>query len=221
MWYKFIKDEFLLKSKKSKELDYLYNNINNANILKVFLCKKIVLVLRMPQEIKRNQIGFHCTNNSGAINYPNLKLHYINGRKISNWIFDKYFNKTITFEDFLKINNEDEKAGLITLIKENEGNEGLLKFLNAVKIDEKVIIHTDNYSETLSLYKSRDKYSFLLDSTGKNNVEYAWIGMKCPSTGQSYLIDTCPTFTDVVKCAAWHRPKEVPNTVPYIWVSAN
>ncbi len=255
MWYKFIKDEFNLPSKKSKELDWLYENINKANISRGFLCKKVALILRMPKKIIRNDIGFHCSSYEGAIQYSNQKIHYLNGRKIPNWVFDKYFDKSLNFDDFIKEENEDIKAGIITLIKENEGNEGILKFLNAQLVDEKVITHYDKitkkevpldpnckipqedwdslgietkiievketYSEIIKLYKTKESYSFLLNSKGKNNQPYAWINMKCPSTGQEYLIDTCPTFNDAIKCAAWHRPKNIPLSLPYIWQSAN
>jgi len=221
MWYKFIKDEFLIKCKKEKELDYLYNKINSANISKLFLCKKIVLILRMPKKILRNNIGFHCISNDGAIQYDNQKIHYINGRKISSWIFDKYFNKTLTFNDFVKLENEDEKAGIITLIKGNEGNDAVLTFLGAEIIDKQTIKHTNDYSEGLTLYKTRMSYSFAQNSKGKLNQPLAWIRMVCPSTGAIYLIDTCPLFNDVIECAKFHRPQNIPIELSYLWSSAN
>lgn len=221
MWYKFIKDEFNIKSKKSEELDWLYDNVRKSNISRCFFCKNVVLVLRMPQEIKRNNIGFHSIDNNGAIIYDNQKIHYINGRKMPDYIFDKYFSKTLTFKDFKKESNEDVKAGIITLIKENEGNEGLLKFLNAVEVDKQTVIHNNGYSEVLTLYKTKEKYSILQDSKGNTNVPYAWISMICPSTGTNYLIDTCPSFTNVVECAKWHRPEGIPLSIPYFWQSAN
>ena len=117
--------------------------------------------------------------------------------------------------------NEDIRASIITLIKERSGNEGLMKFLNATLVDEKKVEHENGYSETLRIWKTKQKYSFLVDSKGNTNVPYAWIEMICPSTGQTYLIDTCPTFKDAIECAKWHRPKMVPSSVPYVWQSAN
>lgn len=221
MWFKFIKDEFKLNTSVGEKLDWLYDNVNKSNIAKAFFCKNIVLVLRMPKKIKRNSVGFHSVDNEGAIIYDNQKLHYINGRNMPNWVFDKYFSKTLTFEDFVNEDNEDIKAGIITLIKENEGNEGLIKFLDAIKVDEQIIHHANNYSETMILYKTKSKYSFLKDSKGNTDVSYAWLSMNCPSTGSNYLIDTCPTFTDVLECAKWHRPSQINSKIPYFWQSAN
>lgn len=228
MWYKFIKDEFKIETSKAKELDTLFAMVKKSSIAKTFLCDKIVLVLRMPQYIHRNEIGFHCVENKPAIGYEGSDLYYINGRKIPKEYYDKYFSKTLTFNDFVNETNEDIKAGIITLIKENEGNEGLLKFLNAYLVDEKVITHNSKdfekmynakRSETLRLYKTKDSYSFLQDSKGNFNQPYAWIEMACPSTESVYLIDTCPTFTDAVECAKWHRPKYVSAEIDYNWKS--
>ena len=217
MWYKFIKDEFNLPCSKTKELDWLYNNVNLANIARGFFCKKVALVLRMPSKILRNNIGFHSLTNEGAIQYPNQKLHYINGRKIPNWVFDKFNDNTLTFNDFIKETNEDIKAGIITLIKENKGNEVLLSFLNAVLIDECILKHDNGHIETIKLYKTKESYTFLRDRNGKTNVPYAWTEMVCPSTGQTYLIDTSADFTTALESIKFHRPKFIPKDFSYNW----
>jgi hypothetical protein len=97
----------------------------------------------------------------------------------------------------------------------------LIEFLGAVKVDEQELTHANGYVETLKLYKTKERYAEAQNSKGQENQPYAWIEMKCPSTGQTYLIDTCPTFNDVVECAKWHRPTGVPMNLNYIWQSAN
>ena len=222
LWYKFIKDEFELTTKKSEQLDWLYNNVNSAHISQCYLTKGIVLVLQMPSKIMRNEVGFHSTGHEAAIQFEgNYNINFINGRRISNWIFEKYYSGNLTFNDFNSLENEDERAGIITLIKENEGSEGVLKFLNATLIDEREINHENGYSEIIKFYKTKEKYSFLQDSKGNTNVEYAWTEFKCPSTGQVYLLDSCPTITNSVEAAKFHRPNFVPHDVEYIWQSAN
>lgn len=219
-WYKFIKDEFNLPCSKAEELDTLYEMVNKASIAKVFVCELITLVLRMPSRIHRNEVGLHNTSDAlGAIQYPGEALHYINGRKMDDWIFEKYFNKTLTFEDFVNEKNEDTKGGIIALIKDNEGNAGLLKFLKAKLIDEEVIKHNSGREETIKLYKTTEKYSFLNDHLGNTNVPYAWTYMSCPSTGQEYLIDTSPAFAKAIDAMKFHRPEIVPVELDYKWQS--
>lgn len=222
MWYKFIKDEFSLSTKKATELDWLYDNINTAHISQCYFTKGIVLVMQMPFKILRNEVGFHSTTSESAIQFEgNYNINFINGRKISNWIFEKYFSGTLTFEDFNSLKTEDERAGIITLIKENEGSDGVLKFLNAKLVDEQEINHENGYSEIIRFFKTNEKYPFLQDSKGNSNVEYAWTEFKCPSTGQVYLLDSCPTLKSSIAAAKFHRPNFVPHQVEYIWQSAN
>jgi len=151
MWYYFIMKEFNLQSSKGEELEWLYNNVRKASIAKAFVCEKIALVLRLPSKILRNDIGFHSVTEE-AIQYPDQKLYYINGREIPNWVFEDYENGTLTFEKFNEQKNEDIRAGIITLIKEREGNEGLIEFLKAVVVDKQIIRYSYNiiYHENIS-----------------------------------------------------------------------
>src|SRR3990167_6654728 len=160
-WYKFIQDEFSLTTKKKEDLDWLYQNSLN-NIARCFFTKGYVLVLQTPKHILRNNVGFHSITES-SIMWGKGNMYYINGRKINSILFNKVLKGILTFEEFLAIKNEDEKAGVITMIKENSGNEGLLKFLQAVCVDEKQIIHESGHIETVKLFKTIKKFSFLQD----------------------------------------------------------
>lgn len=221
MWYKFLKDEMKIDFSMADTLDYLYDKINKTNIAKVYACKKVCLVLRMPETTRRNDVGFHDASDKGAIAYPDQKFFYLNGRRVAEWIFEKYFDKTLTFEDFRKCTNEEDKGAIVTLIKENEGNEGLLKFLGAELVDEVSIPHADGFIDVQKLYKTKDKFEFARDSKGKSNVQLAWQEMRCASTGQYYLIETCPSLKTAEDSAKFLRPKAVPTELPYIWQSCN
>lgn len=219
-WYKFIKDEFSLPCTKAKELDDLYEMVNKASIAKVYVCENIVLVLRMPSKILRNDIGLHNTTSAeGAIQYPGEAYHYINGRRMPDWIFEKYFSGKLTFDDFNDVTDEDVRAGIIQIVKDNEGNSGLMKFLNAVEVDSRTLVHSNGNSETVKLYKTRDSYEFLQDHLGNTNVPYAWTSMVCPSTGTEYLVDTSAAFDSVLDSIKFHRPEFVPVSLDYDWTN--
>ena len=97
----------------------------------------------------------------------------------------------------------------------------MLKLLDAELIDEQKIKHTNNYSEVLKLYKSNKSYTFANDSQGNQNVRLAWLEMICPSTGSTYMIEVCPSFNNALSAAKWIRPKVVPQSMKYNWISAN
>ena len=107
MWYKFIQDEFQIEHKNKEILNWLYENANN-NITRCYFTKLFVLVLKMPKYINRNNIGFHNIN-GGAIEWENYKMYYVNGRKLSEELYNKTINKTLTFNEYIKIIDENIK----------------------------------------------------------------------------------------------------------------
>jgi len=182
----------------------------------------LLIVSRYPNFISRNSNNdLHNTTRSAISFADGYEQFYVNGRSISKEIFENCQEIDSAKIIFQNETNEDVKAAIITIIKENFGNEGLLEMLDAIVIDTKQINHSNGYTETIRLLQSKQKYSFLQNSKGKLNQPYAWIEMTCPSTGSVYLIDTCPTFTNALECAKWHRPNEIPLELEYLWLSAN
>jgi len=226
-WYKFIKDEFNISAEINVDLDSWNDLWNKANIYSAIFSELVCVVSKYPKKVHRNSNNdLHSTTTSSvewgySSEETRFNCHYVNGRNIDSNLFNKVISGNFTFDEFIKIQNEDEKGVVLTVIKENLGNEGLLNFLNAVKTDEKIVNHAGGYSETIRLFKTKERYSFLMNSKGEENQPYAWIQMTCPSTNTVYLIDTCPLFTDAIEAAKWHRPERVPKSIEYKWISAN
>ena len=214
--------------------------LNNTNILKEYKeslltiikfvensyisiqLDNLCIVSKYPKFISRNENNDLHNTKQAAIEFKDgYKQYYVNGRFIEEDTFlnsQEVESAKIIFKNEV---NEDIKACIITIIKENFGNGGLLKMLDAVLIDEQKVSHSNGYTETLRLYHSKQKYSFLQNSKGELNQPYAWFEETCPSTGAIYLLDTCPTFTNVLDCAKWHRPENIPSELNYFWLSAN
>jgi hypothetical protein len=226
-WYKFIKDEFNIDAEINVTLDSWNNMFEEANIYSAIFSELVCIVSKYPRQIHRNANNdLHSTTTSAVDWAYSTELTkwdccYVNGRQISSETLNKVVSDQFTFQEFIKLTNEDEKGIILSIIKENKGNEGLLVFLNAIEVDKQVVNHANGYTEVLKLFKTKERYSFLMNSKGEENQPYAWIGMICPSTGTQYLIDTCPTFKDAVEAAKWHRPERIPKSVPYLWQSAN
>lgn len=206
-WYKFIQDEFKIKHKNEEILNWFYKRANN-NILRSYFTNHYVLVLRMPKYIRRNDIGFHSVDKP-SIEWLNYKMYYINGRKIDEKYFNAVSNKTITFNDFMKIDDEDTKANIISMINEKYGEEYLMEFLDAKVVDEQTVSHSSGHIETVKLWKTNQKFEFLNDLNGNMNQPYAWIELICPTSGSKYLISTSPHFVDALEACKFHRPSKI------------
>lgn len=214
-WYKFIQDEFHVDHENKETLDWLYERANN-NISRCYFTTLYTLVLKTPMYIKRNENGFHCIDGA-AIEWPDYRLYYINGRKIEEDIFLKVINKTFTFKEFTEIDDEDTKAVVITLMKEKFGESHVNNFLGAVVVDEKKIKHSSGHVEVFRLWKTKESYEFLHDMNGNPNQPYAWVEMTCPSSGAVYMVDTSAHFTDAEEAGKFARPERVSMEIPYDW----
>jgi hypothetical protein len=192
MWYKFIKDEFNISCKKEKELDFLYENINKANIAKTFLCEKVVLVLRMPSKILRNSNGFHCITEEGAIQYNGEKHHYINGVSIKESMMNSLLEKTYTFEDFVKEPNEEIKFAALSFMSEKWGEQYVIDFLkeNLKEVNTYVDKKDSQYLEGTTKGMNIGVYTLF---KGKiNDVELAYVRCYCPSTDRMFFLGVHP-----------------------------
>lgn len=213
-WYKFIQDEFDINHEHRELLNWLYERSNN-NIARCHFEEEFVLVLRMPKGVKRQDNGFHSLDGPAIHWGDSYKMYYINGRKVPNYLYEKAYNKTLTFDEFIELDNEDYKAGIITLYKERHGQDALMKFLGAVEVDSKEIKHSSGHTEVVSLYKTVDKFEFLADVDGNMNQPYAWLKLSCPSTGTIYLVDTSAHFTNALEACKFHRPQTIPRELEY------
>ena len=191
-----------------------YRRFIKSGAFQVYEYENVVFAIQPPLEINRNAEGqLHNVKGIGVRFRDGSGYYYVNGREMPYDLFEK----TLTKERFLKEENEDIKAGIITIIKEREGQEGLLKFLAAELVDEKTINHSESYSEILRLYKTKEKYSFLQDRHGNMGQPYCWSEMKCPSTGSTYLIENSSDFDCAIEAAKFLRPSFVPAELDYQW----
>ncbi len=153
MWHQVLAYQFNQANENQKDLDWLWANVRQASILKVYITEMVILVVRMPKEIHRNELGFH--NAKGlAIDHNGYGKYYINGRPMSDDIFNKFFEGTLTFEEWNAITSEDVRAGVITCIRETQGEEGVLKFLGATLIDEIDVEHHNRVEYKVNLTES-------------------------------------------------------------------
>ena len=106
---------------------------------------------------------------------------------------------------------------MITIIKERDGDKGLLDFLGAIVVDEKEIEHFNGYKETVRLYKTKETYDILQDRFGNIGQPYCWSEIVCPSTGTTYLIENSADFIDAEDALKWLRPSFVPEELLYRW----
>jgi hypothetical protein len=192
----------------------LYKSFIKSGAFMVIELDGIVIAVQPPLEVHQNEQGQLHNSTKSAVRFrDSTEHHFINGREMPRRIFIHPFTKA----DLINEGNEDVKAGMMSVITERDGQQGLLDFLGAKVVDEKVITHFEGYTEVVSLYKTHETYSFLQDRHGNKDQPYCWSGFKCPSTGTDYLIDNSADFTCAMEAMKFLRPTFVPEQLTYQW----
>jgi len=188
-----------------------------SGVYHIFFWDKYVYALTKAPIVRYDETGLLHAVVYPAIEWPEgPKTFYIHGREMPDWIFALYGTEEL-YHRFLIEENEDIRSGIITMIKEREGDKGFLDFLKAELIDEKEVVHFSGHKEILRLYKTKEKFEYLQNRHGKSNQPYCWSEFTCPSTGATYLIDNSADFTDATKAAKFLRPSFIPEKLPYQW----
>ena len=189
-----------------------------SGVYHIFFWEECVYALTKAPTLRYDEIGLLHATVYPAIEWPGgaAKAYYIHGREMPGWIFTDYGTDEL-YHRFIAEENEDIRSGIITMIKERDGDKGFLNFLKAELIDEKEVAHFSGYKEILRLYKTKETFDYLYNRHMDSNQPYCWSGFTCPSTGAIYLIDNSADFTDAIEAAKFLRPSFIPQKLPYQW----
>jgi hypothetical protein len=180
--------------------------------------ESLCVVSKMPVMINRDaENRLHSTTGPAISFLDGTAQYYVAGRPVEQDIFLDCDDMTNARIRFRSTDNEDIKAIICFIVRDRHGEQGLLDMLEAIIYKEQTVKHSATYTETLKLYRTKERYNFLMDSKGVPNQPYCWLQYTCPSTGTVYLIDTFADFKTPLEAAKWHRPAPVPFETPYEW----
>lgn len=221
-WYEFIRKEFNLELSINDEFQECFALQRASGVCQAIFGEKVCVVCKYPKRIywDNNDLLHNTTGQAIEWGYTDettkFDCYYIHGREMPDELFTVGFTK----EDFLNQTNEDIRAGMFEII-ESRGEGSMLEFLEAYTYNVEHINHLNGENETLTLYRTHNKFPELEDLTGKSNVPLCWLRLECPSTGTNYLISTDASFETASEAAKYHRPEEIPFELDYIWNSRN
>lgn len=211
-WYEFLRKELVLELTCNEMFQEVFALQRASDIYSCIFAEEVCVPCKYPKQVLRNDNGLHCTTGTsvtwGYVKHP-WKCYYINGRHIENSFFEKCLNNEITLDEYLKLDNDEQRSAVYMLY----GEEKMFNFLGATAIDSTSIVHRNGEVEEITLFKTTKP----LNSVTKK--PYAWLKRICPSTGTVYLTPTNPDFTKALDSSKFHRPSEIPIDRPYLWNS--
>ena len=145
-------------------------------------------------------------------------LYYVHGVNIKRPLFKKLAAKTFTFDDWVKIDNEEVKSACLSFMEERWGSEYLFRFIS------------DNLKE-VNTYTDKKDEQFLVGTTGGMNIgvytlfkgrvnglELAFVRCYCPSTDRMFFLCVDPSNTNAKDAIAslYRVPAKLKDEIKYI-----
>ena len=170
-----------------------FKNVLLSGIYDMIQLNGYCIVSRLPTKIIRNASGRLHNPTGPAIEFADdYCQHYINGRALPAWIWEKASAGEITREMFLQEQNSEIKGGIYEVL----GQKRMMDLLGAEEVDVRTITHNNGDLETVTLLKTRETFEEI------DNQPFAWVKMVCPSTGSQYLQGVEPHHTNAVEAMA-------------------
>ena len=211
-FYDFIQKTGHFSTYNFKDFDN-YKKLLETGIYELYVFDGLCVICEMPKVFQNTDKQLHNVNGPAAQWRDGWGQYFVNGRSVEKDLIEKGFSK----HDLIREENEDKKAAMIMIVKERDGDKGLLNFLEAVIVDEKKILHFEGYEETVRLYKTKEIYDILQDRHGNMGQPYCWSEIICPSTNSTYLIENSADFTDAEEALKFLRPSFIPSDLLYKW----
>ena len=202
-------------------LDVMQNNENFDNFsafiwgnpFMSWFYDKFCFIVKPPTKVFRNGDTLHNLDDGAVIFENGSKFYFVRGRPMPARIFEQ----EITFEDFINEPNEDYRAGMYDVgVRKGYISDWM------VEVDSVTLTHRSGKTETLKLYRSVKKVKGTVDQiSGERDGYLAWLGERCPSTGQDYFIPTSPSFKTALEAAKRSRPNQIPFDLELNWNQNN
>jgi len=201
-WFKFMKDEFNIKCEIGVTLDSWNDLYLNSGVYSAIFSELVCVVTKYPKKIHVDELK-RLHNVSGpacqwghSTEETKFDGYYIHGRKIEQKLFDSCVEGKITGKDFLRFQNEEDRAAAYEIL----GEEKVMALLNAKEIDRGMFAHANGEMEEIILYKTKETFTEL------DNEPLAWVRFTCPSTGTNYLIAVPPKYKTAKEAALSTSP---------------
>jgi hypothetical protein len=230
--YKFIKDELNVKTGIDQKIDLWDELYTDSNIYSTIVSELFCIVSKYPKKIhldsNNNLHNMHGPAVEWGYSFEETKFicDYIENRHVNLELLKKIKKikeKTLTFEEFMDIKNEEDKSLLISIMRNLHGDTYLYDFFT------KVLKEVDTYVD-----KKEDK--FMIGTTNSNNVGVytlfmgvlerdivnatyiSFVRCYCPSTDRMFFLGVEPKYTNAKDAIAslYRIPKKLKNHIKYI-----
>lgn len=196
-----------------------YKKILDLNIFWSVPFDEVVFVSRNATDFKLNLEDIVHSTEGPAIKFADgFEMYFINGVHVERRFFDKLKNKEFTFQDFIKLDNEEQRACVIKFIEEKWGTEYLMDFFGEYinEVDTYVDKKAPEYLE--GTHKGMNIGVYTLFKGKIKDIDLSYVRCFCPSTDRMFFLGVDPnqeTAKDAI-ASLYRIPVKLKNHIKYI-----
>jgi hypothetical protein len=170
-------------------------NFIDSNIFLTIEFEKAIIICEKPLICLKNQKGLHNLDGMAIQWRDGYGQYYFNGINVKVDLFNQLINKTYTFEQWTKEQNEEIKSLVLAFYEEKFGGEFVFSFLSKQlkEIDSYIDKKDSKYLENTTKGMNIGVYTLF---KGKiNKVDIAYVRCYCPSTDRMFFLGVHPDMT--------------------------
>jgi hypothetical protein len=174
-----------------------YKKLIKAGAFQVYEYEHYVFAVQPPTVMLRNENGELNSITDKAFEWSDGNgFYFINGFSISDELFAKLKNRTLTVSEFLNEDNEEVKSAIVSYIQQADGDEGIYRFFseNLTEVDTFVDKKADIYLDGTTRGMNIGVYTLFKGNI--NNVDIAYVRCYCPSTDRMFFLGVEPKHTN-------------------------
>ena len=194
-FYEFFNKEVGLIQDFKEKLDSIIS-FTESSFMSIQL-EGLCIVSKYPSKIIRNAENNLHNIEGAAIEFSDgYKQYYFNGINISEDLYNKLTEKSYTFEDWSKEENEEVRSLVLAFYEEKFGGEFVYRFLSRYlkEVDNYVDKKDNQYLK--KTVKSMNIGVYTLFKGNVNNIDIAYVRCYCPSTDRMFMLGVHPSFND-------------------------
>jgi hypothetical protein len=123
-------------------------------------------------------------------------FYFVNGFNLSEDIFLKLRDNTLSVEEFLRQENEEVKSAIVSYIQTRDGDEGIYKFFSKHLTEVNTFVDEKEEQYLEGTTKGMNVGVYTLFKGEVNEVDIAYVRCYCPSTDRMFFLGVEPHHTN-------------------------
>ena len=170
-----------------------YSSLIKSRIYQSYTFENVVIAIQPPKHIHLDDEGRMNSLTEKAFEWTDgYGFYYVSGCNISEELFNKLKEDSITINDFLTEENEEVKSAIISYIQQSKGDAGVMSFFSDYLKEVDTYTDIKDPSMLVGTTNGQNIGVYTLFKGELNGVDIAYVRCFCPSTDRMFFLGVHP-----------------------------